>query len=990
MITKRKLVKVALPAVLHLIVIALRGIKRETLADLFESFLSGTEFGQTVYADYKANRPIEKKLTKALKSAEKSFIRDCKRQNRQPHESKRTAKELTKKFKNDLELLGLDHADLHKATMHPDSFRTWLIENTIDMRPSLTPLEADYYSQLVDATAKVYSTHLERTPNYTNEAIDDANDKLERILAHQTANSTPVRPPVIHTSKEQTQGILYGSVPQIVRYYTERYLNHGKASIEAEISSEINTQPGAHIVIVGPPGSGKTQMACNVANRFRHQLSDEWAIVAWLDASSPTQLERSIISLGIRLGLIDATGTDSEGSISRLFSLIPSYYVKPSLLIYDNVNNISEISNYIPNSKLLSLLITTRSDEGWKNFDGWTTYKLTEFDKNTAVSLIMAITNESDFDSASKIVDYTGGLPLTIGQIGATIQDDPSLSLTTYYTQFTTATTTTNELIKPIKGASHDKSADEIFLINIRDLLRRMNIDERAEAVRQLSALCYLSASGVPTRWLTQDTNAAAIRTHNRLVRSAIISESEDGTQSSIHRLYAQLLRNNWNTIGIDIFHACDLAEQTLIAVNVALSAVNLYSEVRISTQQCIEQYIALSNQEYSVNFLSRAALQRHLASVLHAADMTCQQPEALHLNDSVNLAIDRCTDKTTRSSLHAYYANILRFAGHHELALHHYSQAIGRLSLISRNRLIIEVSFRREQAHCLLMDHQPQKAISILERCRQKMEHRLGRTNIHTIALLAELGFAYLNINRFQIVTSMLDDASNMEIDAHDFFQLTTVCYARNVLGLAYISSGIHQNSNEFHHFGLNLLYRNLCIFQEHLPPEHTDSLSYSENLAWAFAQLDQEEKALKQCEILLKDISNFYGEHHSHALNVRLNIGNLMMNLRRFDEAKVVLNSLENELAGRLKPDSTVLANCRKSLGDTLFLLNEFSAALEVYEQIGYVGHSLPLPFRKSIAYDWYVLSQRLSMSGHSKEALRLGELARSLCECEVGSRF
>lgn len=986
MITKQKLVEVALPTFLHTTVITLRATKRETLADLFESFLSGTEFGQTAYADHKANRPLKKKLTKALKSAKKSFLKDCKRQNRQPHQSKKIATKVTEKFANDLELLDLGRDDLRKATIHPDSFRTWLIENTINTQTSLTPLEADFYSQLVDTVAKVYSTHIERTLNYTNEAIDDVREKIDRIIAYENASSTPVRPPVIHTSKEQTQGILFGRFPQIVKYYTERYLNQGTESIEATISYDINNQPGAHIVIVGPPGSGKTQMACNITNRFRRHFSDEWAIVAWLDASSPTQLKRSIISLGIRLGLIDATETDSESSISRLLSIIPSYYAKPSLLIYDNVNNISEISNYIPNSELLSLLITTRSDEGWKNFDGWTTYKLTEFDKNTAVSLIMAITNESDFDSASKIVDYTGGLPLTIGQIGATIQDDPSLSLTTYYTQLTTATT--NELIKPIKGASHDKSADKIFLTSICDLLRRMNIEERSEAVRQLSALCYLSASGIPTGWLAQDTNATAIRTHKRLVRATIVSESEDGTQSSIHRLHAQILRNNWNALGIDIYHACDLAEQTLISVNVALSAVNLYSEVRISTQRCIEQYIALSNQDYSVNFLSRATLQRHLASVIHAADMTCQQPEALHLNDSVLLAINRCADKTTRSSLHAYYANILRFAGHHELALNHYSQAIGRLSLISQERLIIEVSFRREQAHCLLMDHQPQKAISILERCRQKMEHRLGRTNIYTIAILTELGFAYLNINRFQIAISMLDETSDMEIDAHNFFQLTTISYARNVLGLAYISSGIHQHSNELQHFGLNLLYRNLCIFQEYLPPEHTDSLSYSEDLAWAFAQLNQGERALKQFEILLKEISDYYGEHHSHALNVRLNIGNLLMKLRRFDKAKVVLESLENELAGRLKPDSTVLANCRKSLGDTLFLLNDFSSALEVYEKIGYVGHSLPVPFRNSIAHDWYVLGQHLSMNGHSREALRLGELVRSLCECEVGS--
>lgn len=981
MVTKQALAEEALATFLHGTILILRLRGRETQADLFESLLSATEFGRNVYASHKLDKQLEKKLTKALKSTKKSFIKNYKRQKHQTGLPEEITNTVSEKLANDLERLELNRADLRRATIHPESFRTWLSENTIDKQTTLTALEKEYYSQLVDTVATVYSTHIKRTPNYTNEALDDIIETLDRISSHENVNITSGTPSAIPTSKDRAQGVLFGHFPQIAKYYTQRHLSDETESIEAKISKDINAQTGAHIVIIGPPGSGKTQMACNVVNRFRQHFSKEWAIVAWLDASSPTQLRKSIISLGIRLGLIDAPQADSEDSIEQLFSLIPNYYTKPSLLIYDNVNNISEISNYLPNSELLSLLITTRSDEGWRSFDGWTTYELTEFDTDTAVSLMMEITKERDFNSAAKIVDYTGALPLTIGQIGATIHDDPSLSLTTYYTQLTTSSG--NKLIKPIIGGSHDRSANEIFLTNVCDLLHRMDLDERAEAIRQLSSLCYLSASGIPTVWLTQNTNATAIRAHNRLVRSTIVSESEDGSLASIHRLHAQILRDNWNSLGIDIFQACDLAEKTLISINVTLSSVNHYSEVRASTQQCIEQYIALPNQEYSINFLSRGTLQRHLTSVLQAADITCQQPEALHLTESVLLAIKRCEDKATRSLLHAHYANILRFAGHHDSALRHYSQAISRIPRFSREKLIIEVSFRREQAHCLVMDHQPRKAISILEHCRRKTEARLGKTNIHTTSILAELGFAYWNINQFQTTISMLEDISGRKTDVQDYFQLTTMAYARNVLGLAYISSGAHQRSDRLRNFGIQLLSRNLSIFQEHLPPEHTDSLSYGENLAWAFAELGQTERALKQYEILLKEINTFYGEHHSHALNVRLNIGRTLMNLHRFERAKVVLESLENELADRLKPDSTVLASCRTSLGNVHFLLGEFSQALQVYEKVCYVGQSLPLPFQQSTAHDWFVLCKHLSESGHSREALRLGELARSLCE-------
>lgn len=981
MVTKQALAEEALATFLHGTILILRLRGRETQADLFESLLSTTEFGRNVYASHKLDKQLEKKLTKALKSTKKSFIKNCKQQRQQTGLPEEITNTVSEKLANDLERLELNRADLRRATIHPESFRTWLSENTIDKQTTLTALEKEYYSQLVDTVAKVYSTHIKRTPNYTNEALDDIIETLDRISSHENANITSGTPSPIPTSKDRTQGVLFGHFPQIAKYYTQRHLCDETESIEAKISKDINTQTGAHIVIIGPPGSGKTQMACNVANTFRHHFADKWALVAWLNASSPAQLRKSLISLGRQLGLLEEPEADTEYSISKLFSNIPNCYNGHSLLIYDNVNHIEDMVDYIPNSDLISLLITTPSDKGWDDYAGWITYKLTEFDKDTAVKLLTDITADHDTVCATKIIEYTGGLPLTIGQIGAIIRDDPTLSLSRYFKKLTAMQG--DELFKPIAGASHDKPADKIFLNSISDLLYRMNTEERAEAVRQLSSLSYLSASGIPSRWITHEVNTISARTYKRLVDSNIINESDDGNISSIHRLHAHILRNNWNSLGIDIFHACDLAANALIDIDVTISGVERYSEVRTLTQQCIEQYIALSNQDYSISFFSRAGLQTHLASVLQAADITCQQPEALHLDEAALLAIKRCGDKKTRSRLHAYYANILRFAGHHELALSHYSQAIGRISRISREQLVTEVSFRREQAHCLLMDHQPNKAITILERCRKRIEHRFGKIHIHTISILAELGFAYLNINSFQKAISMLEHISNIEIDNHDYFQITTISYARNVLGLAYISSGTHQRSKALQNFGLELLYRNVCIFQEYLPPEHTDSLSYRENLAWALAQADQPQQSLKLYQVLLKQINDYYGEHHSHALNVRLSIGISLMNLNRPDDAIVILAELEKELASRLNPDSTVLAKCRKSLGNAYYALNNLSRAFEYYEKVSKFGDSFPLPFRRSIASEWRLLSRHLIENGHSREGLRLGKLAQSLCE-------
>ena len=361
MVTKQALAEEALATFLHGTILILRLRGRETQADLFESLLSATEFGRNVYASHKLDKQLEKKLTKALKSTKKSFIKNYKRQTQQTGLPEEITNTVSEKLANDLERLELNRADLRRATIHPESFRTWLIENTIDKQTTLTELEKEYYSQLVDTVATVYSTHIKRTPNYTNEALDDIIETLDRISSHENVNITSGTPSTIPTSKDRAQGVLFGHFPQIAKYYTQRHLSDETESIEAKISKDINAQTGAHIVIIGPPGSGKTQMACNVANTFRHHFADKWALVAWLDASSPAQLRKSLISLGRQLGLLEEPEADTEYSISQLFSNIPNYYDGHSLLIYDNVNHIENMVNYIPNSDLISLLITGSS-----------------------------------------------------------------------------------------------------------------------------------------------------------------------------------------------------------------------------------------------------------------------------------------------------------------------------------------------------------------------------------------------------------------------------------------------------------------------------------------------------------------------------------------------------------------------------------------------------------------------------------------------------
>lgn len=971
-----------IPAALHFAILALRLANRTNVADFAESALAVTDFGKRNYEKYKELRPLQNEIKRNLKKTRTKFTKSCKARKIYKAKIEYIITEVEIIFTKELSELDIDRTKQRQATLDPKAFKDWLDQSTEKTRSSLTDLQAEYYSDLVDAIYEAYTNHTKRDRTYTNDAVDQALSELNEIKNAISQKNTERDNKYTHLKLDENlhnEPCTFGPFPQLSTHYTERFENNNRVSIEAKIIESITSHTTQHTVLIGPPGSGKTQCATKIAKHFTSKTNTNWSIIAWLDASSNRQLQNSLLSLGNSLGLIDTQNSDSESAVNKLLVSLPQIYTKHILFIYDNVKNIDDIVGYVPSSNRISLLVTTRAHEGWNNYSGWESHKLTEFSKELATDLIQSITGEDDVDQASILIEFIGTSPLIIGQVGATIREDPSLTLCSYYEQIRTIGN--SGLIKPIPGASHNESYDKLLRNNVDDLLSKMGPDERAEALRQLSSVCYLAARGIPRRWLCKDTNPITARVYIKLQRAAIINESEDGRLSSIHRLNAQIIREDWELLNFTTSKAQSLAKHTLIDSDPTDNIVENYQEIRATTEQRIAQYIAIFNQAYSTDLLCSEDTQRHISSVLRDADITSLQPEALQLCELVDQVIGICKSKAIKSDLHVSYANLLRFAGQHRLALAHYASALGRIRRLKTDQFITEISYRRDQAHCLLMDHQVTKAIKLLEKCRKWTEHRLGKDNIHTISILTELGFAYLSTNQLRVVINMLEPTLEMEVDIGNYFQLTTIFFARNVLAIGYLTLGIQERKDTFQNKGLALLYKNVCEFEAYLPPEHTDAISYRQNLAWAFAQVGDDDIALAIYQQLLEHITMYYGAHHSEALNISLNIGVTLTNLDRCDEAINVLSSLEDELSKLMSSDSTVLANCRKSLGYAYFRLPDYSSAFTNFDKVCQVAESLPMSLRSDIASQWYKLAELLGQNGQLDEAQVLYEFASSL---------
>ena len=941
MITTQNVTEDILPAFLYTTILILRATNRETQANFLESLLEATKFGQEKYSDYRANKPLEKQIKNRLKSAKKSFKKSCKKQGI-PHEQ---IDQITTKVDNELanilEELQLGSTHLRQATTHPDKFRAWLKGQTETLFSHLQHLERTYYAQLIEAIATVYTSHIIPKLTYSDIGIKYLIEKVDEIDVHTNPKRDKETNLPISTVNIQDEIVLYGHFPQLVQHYTERHENNKIESVESNILETIQKNFGQHIAIVGPTGSGKTQLARAITNQLTSNNTDEWAMIAWLDASSPQLLRKQLTELGSCLGLVNTDTTDHDQSVLRLLAMIPNILNGRTLFVFDNAENINTVSQFLPITDRVSVMVTTRSYDGWKNFVNWSQYELTELDENTAIELLLNITGEHDLNQARQLVRFSGSLPLTIAQIGATICDDTSLTLNSYLTN--QSKRHYRDGVKPIPGAHHNATIERIFINDLIDLLDKITANERTVLLQQLCTLCYLAENGCPREWIELMCHDTSVRTYRQLKRYAIISETEDGALCKVHPYHSEIIRSNWNLLGISIYDACNIAVETLLSTNIELKTCEQYEETRKVVQDNIEQFLCLLNQRHSIPFLRRPEIQMHLSSTMNNAELTSLQSEALELDEVFNYCIENCSSRTLKAHLHAHYANLLRFAGRYRLALSHYAHAKSRLHRYHQDHLITELTYRRNEAQCLRMSMQYREAVRLLEHIATIAIKRLGKSNIHTILIHCELGYAYYGANNLIEAIHTLQPLIDFEVDSTNYINLTTQLSARNILGVCYVKLGLESAHRKFSEIGIQLLVNTIFTFEQHLPSEHADCLEYRQNLAFALGKLGKQTLALEHYKSLLDTIINKYGPHHALTFNVRHMIGVTELQLEHYESAISTLSELDCELETRVNPDNVWYLNCQFALGLAYFRSAHYLDALASFEKIVDVQDSL-----------------------------------------------
>jgi hypothetical protein len=162
-------------------------------------------------------------------------------------------------------------------------------------------------------------------------------------------------------------------------------------------------------VVRGLGGIGKTQLALEYAYRY----GVTYRLVWWVRAEEPETLATDYAALAAHLDGLQHTAHDQPATIAAVRQWLEHH--ARWLLILDNAPAPAAVQAYMPRTLHGHILITSRHF-GW----GGTAQVLTVplLPRAEAVTLLLAVTQQADSETAGTIAETLGDLPLALAQAG--------------------------------------------------------------------------------------------------------------------------------------------------------------------------------------------------------------------------------------------------------------------------------------------------------------------------------------------------------------------------------------------------------------------------------------------------------------------------------------------------------------------------------------------------------------------------------------------
>ena len=747
------------------------------------------------------------------------------------------------------ELSGDDAAVL-EAVRFPDNFETYLRRQTVGRRQNVEAAAEPFFDDLTRIVAEEFIYQAPGSQAFDiaarkqllagQERLDAGQEQLLEGQAetHELLGTMATDIKEIHSAIPQSQPasptrIRFGSRPRVSTGFVKR-------EGQDELFDAIFTRAEPRTVLTGMRGSGKTQLASAVTTKCEEE---DWPIVAWIHAASRAEIIADLYELATLAGIDAPKDVPPETIIRRLLGQLRAADAADRLFVFDNVENLDDLKDLIPEGKDIRITITTTRHLDWDSL-GWLPLTVGVFDREQSITLLCGRTGDAHRDAADRIADALGDLPVAVTQAAATAKSG-RYSLSNYLERLSNHPLESS--ISRLEGVDYpDAVGVALFMAyeQVLDQLRKEHPQQEKIAIPLLDSLSLLATSGVPTHWLLKlhDDSDAVRDTLSFLKRSSIIQESADGDKTIIHRLQGQVYRETYLSDRKKIIEASTHAITTLNRVNI--KQVIGFEQKRQETRNLVEQIRSITSQEYSRPLPSDPNFTLGIATTLSFAAILGMPQLALALAESVALAAD------TLGPDHPH-----ALGSRNNLANAY--QDVGRL----------------------------EEAITLHKQTLDARTHILGPNHPDTLDSRHNLAVAYRDAGRLdqaiELHQQTLKDTEGLLGPNHP-----DTLTSRNNLAVAYRDAGRLDQAIELHE-------QTLDDRTHILGPNHPDTLGSRNNLAYTYQAAGRLDDAIPLLEQTLEDRTRILGTNHPSTLTSRNNLASAYRAAGRTEEAAALFET-------------------------------------------------------------------------------------------------
>ena len=789
------------------------------------------------------------------------------------------------------ELSGDDAAVL-EAVRFPDNFETYLRRQTVGRRQNVEAAAEPFFDDLTRIVAEEFIYQAPGSQAFDiaarkqllagQERLDAGQEQLLEGQAetHELLGTMATDIKEIHSAIPQSQPasptrIRFGSRPRVTAGFVKR-------EGQDELFDAIFTRAEPRTVLTGMRGSGKTQLASAVTTKCEEE---DWPIVAWIHAASRAEIIADLYELATLAGIDAPKDVPPETIIRRLLGQLRAADAADRLFVFDNVENLDDLKDLIPEGKDIRITITTTRHLDWDSL-GWLPLTVGVFDREQSITLLCGRTGDAHRDAADRIADALGDLPVAVTQAAATAKSG-RYSLSNYLERLSNHPLESS--ISRLEGVDYpDAVGVALFMAyeQVLDQLRKEHPQQEKIAIPLLDSLSLLATSGVPTHWLLKlhDDSDAVRDTLSFLKRSSIIQESADGDKTIIHRLQGQVYRETYLSDRKKIIEASTHAITPLNRVNI--KQVIGFEQKRQETRNLVEQIRSITSQEYSRPLPSDPNFTLGIATTLSFAAILGMPQLALALAESVALAADTLgPDHPHALGSRNNLANAYQDVGRLEEAITLHKQTLDARTHILGPNHPDTLDSRHNLAVAYRDAGRLDQAIELHQQTLKDTEGLLGPNHPDTLTSRNNLAVAYRDAGRLdqaiELHEQTLDDRTHILGPNHP-----DTLGSRNNLAYTYQAAGRLDDA-------IPLLEQTLEDRTRILGTNHPSTLASRNNLAYAYQDAGRLDEAIPLYEQTLEDSTRILGTNHPSTLTSRNNLASAYRAAGRTEEAAALFET-------------------------------------------------------------------------------------------------